>query len=104
MTKTKGSKKTGGRKKGTPNKITTTVRQKFEEFIQKEFPELETEFENLKTSDEYKKLDFEKKFEVIMARYSLITKMSSFVVPKKIENEIDFNTTTLIKQSQDKIN
>ena len=104
MGRQKGTEKTGGRQKGTENKITKSLRVRFEEFVQSEFSELEIEFSDLKKSEEYKKMSFEEKFNVIINRYNLITKMSGFVIPKKQENSVDTENIKKIAGSMDKIN
>ncbi|MCL1867590.1 MAG: hypothetical protein FWF72_01390 [Paludibacter sp.] len=88
MGKSKGTKKTGGRAKGTPNKITKQLRAEFEDFIAEVLPDLKTNWKNL--DDETK--------------WNILLKMSNFVIPKKQENEISFDNVLKFKESQEKIN
>jgi len=88
MGKTKGTTKTGGRRKGTPNKITKHLRGQYEDFINDKLPLLTQTWDDLDDSD----------------KWNIIIKMSSFVIPKKIENEVSIDDIRKIKESQDKIN
>ena len=86
-TKTK-KVKTGGRKKGTPNKVTKHLRGQYEDFINQKLPELEKTWDTLEESD----------------KWSILLKMSSFVIPKKIENDFNIDGIAAKLQSMEKIN
>lgn len=68
MAKAKGSQKTGGRKKGSPNKITVAVKDCFKKLIE-DYTNSQTfmsDFASLEPKD----------------RLMLVEKLSSYVVPK----------------------
>ena len=87
MKKEKKSK-TGGRKKGTPNKITKHLRGQYEDFIIEKLPELTQTWDTLEDSD----------------KWNIIIKMSSFVIPKKIENDVNVDNISNKLKSMEQIN
>lgn len=73
--------KTGGRKQGTPNKISTNVRECFAELISQNLENLQSDIEALEPKD----------------RIKVIIDLAKFVIPnlKAIENnagEVEFKT------------
>ncbi len=76
MSREKGTTKTGGRKKGTPNKVTTDLRTWINELLEKNRPQIERDI---------KKLEPEK-------RVLFFEKLLNYVLPKmqSVENQIDF--------------
>jgi hypothetical protein len=80
MSKKKGAEKTGGRKKGTPNKVTTDLRTWVNDLL---VNNQATFTEDLKQVEPYQRL-------------AVMEKLLSFVVPK-LQNtalDIDFNKLT----------
>jgi hypothetical protein len=74
-------KKFGGRKKGTPNKSTTEIRQGFHLLIENNLDKLEDWLEKIAEEDPVKALD-------------MIHKFGDFIVPKLSRSEVT-NTTTV---------
>jgi hypothetical protein len=62
MSATKGHKKEGGRKKGTPNRMTYDVRTKYKEFVEGNIDNLNTWMDRVARNDPDKALDFMLKF------------------------------------------
>jgi len=71
-------KKFGGRKKGTPNKVTDKVRSQFEELLSKNLNTLQDDIEALEPKD----------------RIKVMLELAKFVVPQIKAFEVDFNDTT----------
>jgi len=71
--------KTGGRQKGTPNKLTSEIREKLNDFV---FSEIELIIKNIDTIPIEKRLDF-------------VSKVLPFVIPKmnniEVTSDIDIN-------------
>ena len=71
--------KTGGRIKGTPNKVTSQLREKISLLLENQFETFESELNNMKPKD---------KFEILV-------KLIPYVIPKQLEttnyNEIDLD-------------
>lgn len=70
--------KFGGRKKGTPNKVTDKVRSQFEKLLTKNLATLQNDIEALEPKD----------------RIKVMIELSKFVVPQIKALEVDFNDTT----------
>lgn len=70
--------KTGGRQKGTPNKLTSEIREKLNDYV---FTEIDYYIENIDKIPIEKRLDF-------------VTKIMPFVLPKQIET-LNYNETDL---------
>ena len=51
MAREKGSPKLGGRKKGTPNKVTADIRQRIKTFVENEFDSVVADFSGLEAKD-----------------------------------------------------
>ena len=51
MARAKGSPKLGGRKKGTPNKVTADIKQRIKQFIENEFDNVVVDFGKLEVRD-----------------------------------------------------
>ncbi|MDD3875840.1 MAG: hypothetical protein PHT69_04420 [Bacteroidales bacterium] len=64
-----------GRKKGTPNKATKALKEKFEQFINDNLERLQSDFDLLEPKD----------------RLNFITKLASFIVPPPV-NELELLT------------
>lgn len=82
-------KKFGGRRKGTPNKTTTEIRQAFNELISSKLPELS------KWLDEVAKDNPEKALDIII-------KFSDFIIPKLQRTEISIDPVRLMTPEQRK--
>ena len=54
MGKPKGSPKTGGRAKGTPNKTTTSMRDKIQDFIDSKWDDMNDKFDKLPIADQFR--------------------------------------------------
>lgn len=94
----KSRSKTGGRIKGTPNKVTADLRAKIQAFLDVNFDTMEAEFDNLEVKD----------------KFNFYIKLIEFAIPKQRQIE----DTTLaqllamtpeqrdarIKEIQEKIN
>jgi hypothetical protein len=70
--------KTGGRKKGTPNKITTELRETLTDFISNEFNGIQERVNSLKPKE----------------RLNLLTKLIPYVIPRAIE-QMNFDDITI---------
>jgi hypothetical protein len=57
-------KKTGGRKAGTPNKVTGNIRAQIDLFLQKNWPEVQKKFNSLEPKDQLAFLEKLLKFSV----------------------------------------
>lgn len=67
----KNRKKTGGRTTGTPNKVTSELRTRIQDFINDNFKYIESDFEKLDPRD----------------RANLIIKLMEYVLPKQRQIE-----------------
>ena len=69
--------KTGGRTKGTPNKATAELRERFSSLLESNFDTIQSDLNNLEPKD----------------RIKTILEISKFVIPtlKSVENTIDFD-------------
>ena len=80
--------KSGGRIKGTPNKVTAELREKISLLLENQFETFESELNNLKPKD---------KFEILI-------KLIPYVIPKQLEttnyNEIDLNADIEVTPEQ----
>ena len=77
--KTKKRVKTGGRKKGTPNKVTTDLRTQISELIDNNFENIQSDIDNLEPKE---RLDF-------------LGKLFEYSLPKLNRTEIDTNISLL---------
>jgi hypothetical protein len=77
MPKEKGTQKTGGRTKGTPNKVTMETREWIKQLIDKNREQIERDLTTLDPKD----------------RILVIEKLMQYAVPKmqSVEARIDFN-------------
>lgn len=83
MAKAKGSSKSGGRKKNTPNKITQTAREVFIATIEAQVPSIQAAFDFVKKDDPAKYLE-------------LLAKYAQYFVPKQVEMKIENNIIEVI--------
>jgi hypothetical protein len=69
--------KTGGRTKGTPNKATAELRERFTSLLESNFDTIQSDLNNLEPKD----------------RIKTLLEISKFVIPtlKAVENTIDFD-------------
>lgn len=75
-------KKFGGRKKGTPNKVTDKVRSQFEKLLTKNLATLQNDIEALEPKD----------------RIKVMLELAKFVVPTLKATEIDLNADLTTKE------
>ncbi len=68
-------RKTGGRKKGTPNKATATVRDVFSQFVEANAAKAQSLFERVAAEDPAKALE-------------LLARLAEYVLPKLARTEI----------------
>ena len=82
MSRTKGVPKTGGRTKGTPNKVTKDVRQLLSDIVESNISNIENDLKKLSSKE----------------RLQIITGLLPYVVPKKTELalEDDFKNKIVI--------
>lgn len=83
MAKAKGSPKTGGKQKGTPNKLTQSARELFISTIEAQVPSIQAAFDFVKKDDPAKYLE-------------LLAKYAQYFVPKQVEMKIDGNIIEVI--------
>ena len=90
MARPKGTKKTGGRKKGTPNKTTAELKKWVHAFVSENLDEIKTEFSEM---------EVDQKINVIM-------KLLPYVLPKQTETKlsIDEDFQKAVKESVENIN
>jgi len=82
--------KTGGRKQGTPNKVTTDIREAYQKLIEKNINKFDKWIDEVATKDPAKAL-------------TIIIELSEFIVPKlsrtelnsKIKNELNPDNVTI---------
>ena len=74
----KGHKKVGGRKKGTPNKVSSDLKSRVKLFLDHNFQQIENDLLELQPSE----------------RVRFFIKLMEFVVPKQQKMELDTNETT----------
>jgi hypothetical protein len=83
----KGQPKTGGKKKGTPNKVTATIRDKFQQLL--DGYSIEQMVKDLQEIESPKD------------RMMIISNLSEFLVPKlsraEVKNEVTINETQVFK-------
>jgi len=75
-------KKTGGRKKGIGNKVTTTLRQRIDLFINRNFEAIQDEYDTLPAKE---KLNF-------------ISQLFAYSVPKLASTTSDVNIKTKLEE------
>lgn len=94
MPRKKGTPKTGGRKKGTPNKTTAEMKQWVGAFLSKSMQSLDELYEAL-PPDKQAELAF-----------SLLPKLLPFVLAKQNETKhsIDEQQMEAVKEAMDKVN
>lgn len=85
-TKVNGS----GRKKGTPNKTTSDLKNWVFDFVNSNLDTFKTKFKNLTTEEQF----------------AIILRLLPYVLPKQTENKISFDAelANAVKESMDKIN
>lgn len=90
MAREKGTPKTGGRKKGTPNKTTAQIKELVVQLVGDNLETFKTEFDKLKADD----------------KISIIKNLLPYVIPKQNETKhsIDEQSAQLMKESIDKMN
>lgn len=90
MPRKKGTPKTGGRKKGTPNKTTADLKQWVFDFINGNLDAF---------IDNFKQLDQKEQFNIML-------KLLPYVLPKQTENKIsmDEQLAQTVKESMEKVN
>ena len=90
MAKPKKRPKTGGRKKGTPNRTTAQMKEWVANFVNENFDGLQKDLEALKPQD----------------RLEVIIKLLPYVIPKQKETQLSMNEETMIamKESIENIN
>ena len=72
MARAKGSPKLGGRKKGTPNKVTADIKHRIKQFIENEFDDVVVGFGKLEARD----------------KVALFERFLSYAVPKMAQVDI----------------
>lgn len=72
----KGHEKQGGRKAGTPNKATATIKERIAALVDEQFENLNDDLELLEPKD----------------RVTAYLKLLEYVLPKQREQKIDLNT------------
>lgn len=88
MSREKGTIKTGGRAKGTPNKITKNVREFLFEVVQNNMPQLENDIQQLEPKE----------------RWQIVSGLLPYIVTKKEVNHSyrwEFSEEEWGKQTQD---
>jgi hypothetical protein len=90
MPRQKGTSKTGGRKKGTPNKTTAELKSWVFQFVTDNLEEFKKQF---------KDLDKEQQIVIVM-------KLLPYILPKQTENKIslDEELSKAVKESMEKVN
>lgn len=78
----KGQKKTGGRKKGTPNKITAEIRSKLEDILNEQTDTIKEDIMKLSPKD----------------RVRAYTELLKYAIPTKKDIEIQDNTPETLRQ------
>lgn len=78
MPKPKGTPKTGGRKKGTPNKVTASLREWITELIDNERERMQSDLQKLEPKD----------------RLMMLEKLMQYVLPKQHSTRMDFDRLT----------
>lgn len=89
MSRVKGSPKTGGRKKGTPNKTTAELKKWVMEFVGSNVESFNKKFSELD----------------VETQFNLIIKLLPYVLPRQQENKISIEeeTTAEFKESMERI-
>jgi hypothetical protein len=90
MPRQKGAPKTGGRRKGTPNKTTADLKNWVFEFVSNNLEEFKSKFK-----------DLEKEQQI-----TIVMKLLPYILPKQTENKIsiDDELSKSIKDSMEKVN
>lgn len=96
MARNPGTPKTGGRKKGTPNKTSAEIKTVVVDFVGEFF------IDNLKTKEfkkKFKDLDFD-------VQFTMVTKLIPYVLSKQTDTKISLDEESLkaVKEASDKIN
>lgn len=80
MARPKGTPKTGGRVKGTPNKVTYSLKEWITSLIEKQRPQIEKDLQNLEPKE----------------RLQMIEKLMQYVIPKQAAQQVklDFDSLT----------
>ena len=88
MSRKKGSEKTGGRQKGTPNKMTLEIREAYKNLIESNIDNMEVWIKTIAKNNPEKAMD-------------LLLKLSEYVVPKLNRTEIKdlTNIETLLQMT-----
>lgn len=73
-----GSPRTGGRAKGTPNKVTLSLRNSVNSFLKKNMKDLQANYNQLEAKD----------------KLAFIEKLLKYVLPQKQQTQIDFSQMT----------
>jgi len=74
--------KTGGRKRGTPNKITAEIRDKFTKLLEDNFDSIQNDLNTLEPKD----------------RIRLMFELAKFVIPTLKATEINTNTENQLQE------
>lgn len=90
MPRAKGTPKTGGRKKGTPNKTTAQIKELVVQLVGDNIEEFKNEFKTLETPE----------------KISIIKNLLPYVIPRQTETKhtIDEQSVAAVKESIDKMN
>lgn len=90
MARPKGTPKTGGRKKGTPNKTTAQIKELVVKLVGDNIDTFAEEFEKLDAGD----------------KIGLIKNLLPYVIPKQTETKHSFDAEQVqsVKESMDKLN
>ena len=80
MSRPKGTPKTGGRVKGTPNKVTYSLKEWITSLIDKQRTQIEQDLQELETKE----------------RLQMIEKLMQYVIPKQAAQQVklDFDSLT----------
>ncbi len=97
MSKPKGAPKTGGRKAGTPNKVTCTLKEFIKALIDNNREQIEKDLESLQPKDRL--AIFEKLFQYIIPKQPDEQKE----IPKSVKIEIVGNNNIPFANSEDEI-
>lgn len=87
MSREKGSKKTGGRQKGTPNKVTASVKDWLSGLIDKNRKQIEKDIKQLEPKE----------------RLQVLEKLMQYVIPKQQAVSADVNIERLSDEQLDSL-
>jgi hypothetical protein len=90
----KGHEKIGGKKKGTPNKVTSEVREKFKELVEGNLHNIQGWLDRVATTDPDKALDFMLKFSEYFIPKLQRTELTGQDGDKLIPDEISIKIIT----------